>query len=181
MWSVEAALDLGAAGALHARITLQERPFKPFRLVLSDGACFDVQHPDLLWVGAWTAYVAGAKGFSWIVVDGVQGLAEGEIETVAFTPDSSAIWHVDRIGSKKRLVIGDAKGDEFDDLRMFTFSGVRPAYVGRRNQKLCVVAGGLRSQDFDEVWALEFQNGGKSVAFDARDGNDLWRVTMNLE
>ena len=32
-------------------------PFQPFRLVLTDGACFDIRHPELLWVGRFSAYV----------------------------------------------------------------------------------------------------------------------------
>ncbi len=39
------------------RNTLKQQPFQPFRLLLTDGACFDIRHPDLLWVGASTAYV----------------------------------------------------------------------------------------------------------------------------
>jgi hypothetical protein len=39
------------------RTTLKETPFEPFRIVLTDGASYDVHHPDLLWVGARTAYV----------------------------------------------------------------------------------------------------------------------------
>src|SRR5579884_1686769 len=39
------------------RDTLRERPFEPFRLVLTDGASYEIRHPDLLWVGQRTAYV----------------------------------------------------------------------------------------------------------------------------
>ena len=39
------------------RDTLQERPFAPFRIVLTDGVGYDIRHPDLLWVGKRTAYV----------------------------------------------------------------------------------------------------------------------------
>ena len=80
-------------------------------------------------------------------------------------------------------MFGDSKGDEFDDVLMFTF-GERPdrmAYAGRRSQKYCVVAGGRRSQDYDEIWAPTFENQARSVGFNARDGNDFWRVTMTLE
>jgi hypothetical protein len=37
--------------------SLRQQPFEPFRLVLSDGGCFDIRYPDLLWVGELTAYV----------------------------------------------------------------------------------------------------------------------------
>lgn len=37
--------------------TLHEQPFEPFRIVLTDGASFDIRDPDLLWVGKRTAYV----------------------------------------------------------------------------------------------------------------------------
>jgi hypothetical protein len=39
------------------RDMLRKQPFKPFRLVMSDGAGFEVRHPDLLWVGQWSAHV----------------------------------------------------------------------------------------------------------------------------
>ena len=38
-------------------LSLREQPFQPFRIVLTDGACYDVRHPELLWVGQRTAYV----------------------------------------------------------------------------------------------------------------------------
>ena len=39
------------------RDSLRLQPFQPFRIVLTDGAGYDVRHPDLLWVGQRTAYV----------------------------------------------------------------------------------------------------------------------------
>lgn len=39
------------------RDSLRQQPFEPFRLVLTDGATYDVRHPDLLWVGQRSAYV----------------------------------------------------------------------------------------------------------------------------
>jgi hypothetical protein len=39
------------------RDSLRQQPFEPFRLVLTDGAHFDIRHPDLLWVGRRSAYV----------------------------------------------------------------------------------------------------------------------------
>ena len=39
------------------RDSLSQQPFEPFRLVLSDGATYDIRHPDLLWVGQRVAYV----------------------------------------------------------------------------------------------------------------------------
>ena len=39
------------------RDNLQQQPFEPFRLVMSDGEGYDIRHPDLLWVGLRTAYV----------------------------------------------------------------------------------------------------------------------------
>ena len=45
------------------RDTLQKRPFEPFRLVMTDGIGFDIQHPDLLMVGQRSA-VVGLTGDS---------------------------------------------------------------------------------------------------------------------
>lgn len=39
------------------RDSLRQQPFEPFRLVLTDGAGYDVRHPDLLWVGRRTTYL----------------------------------------------------------------------------------------------------------------------------
>jgi len=36
---------------------LRRRPFEPFRLYLSDGATFDVRHPELAMVGRSTVLV----------------------------------------------------------------------------------------------------------------------------
>jgi hypothetical protein len=37
--------------------TLTQKPFEPFRIVVSDGMTYDIRHPDLLWVGQFTCYV----------------------------------------------------------------------------------------------------------------------------
>jgi hypothetical protein len=39
------------------RDALKHKPFEPFRLVMTDGAGFDIRHPDLLMVGQRTATV----------------------------------------------------------------------------------------------------------------------------
>ena len=39
------------------RDTVRHQPFEPFRIVLNDGADYEVHHPDLLWVGQRTAFV----------------------------------------------------------------------------------------------------------------------------
>ena len=39
------------------RDSLRQKPFEPFRLVMTDGEGYDIRHPDLLWVGQRTAYV----------------------------------------------------------------------------------------------------------------------------
>jgi hypothetical protein len=39
------------------RDSVQEKPFRPFRLVLTDGSAYDIRHPELLWVGQHSAYV----------------------------------------------------------------------------------------------------------------------------
>lgn len=36
---------------------LHQQPFEPFRIVMIDGASFEVRHPDLLMVGLQTATV----------------------------------------------------------------------------------------------------------------------------
>jgi len=37
--------------------TVKQQPFEPFRMVMTDGAAYDIRHPDLLWVGKRTAMV----------------------------------------------------------------------------------------------------------------------------
>ena len=39
------------------RDSLRQKPFEPFRLVMSDGQGYDIRHPDLLMIGAGTAVV----------------------------------------------------------------------------------------------------------------------------
>ena len=39
------------------RDVLRQKPFEPFRLVMTDGEGYDIRHPDLLWVGQRTAMV----------------------------------------------------------------------------------------------------------------------------
>lgn len=39
------------------RDALRQQPFEPFRLVMTDGAGYEIRHPDLLWIGQWSAMV----------------------------------------------------------------------------------------------------------------------------
>jgi hypothetical protein len=39
------------------RNVLRQQPFEPFRLVMTDGAGYEIRHPDLLWVGKRVAMV----------------------------------------------------------------------------------------------------------------------------
>jgi hypothetical protein len=39
------------------RDAIKQRPFEPFRVVMSDGVGYDIHHPDLLLVGQRTAVV----------------------------------------------------------------------------------------------------------------------------
>jgi hypothetical protein len=43
------------------REVLKQQPFEPFRLVMTDGASYDIRHPDLLWVG-WRSAMVGLTG-----------------------------------------------------------------------------------------------------------------------
>jgi len=39
------------------RDSARQKPFEPFRIVLTDGEGYDVRHPDLIMVGQRTAFV----------------------------------------------------------------------------------------------------------------------------
>jgi hypothetical protein len=39
------------------RDALRQQPFEPFRLVMTDGTDYEIRHPDLLWIGQWSAMV----------------------------------------------------------------------------------------------------------------------------
>ncbi|HEV8062365.1 MAG TPA: hypothetical protein VGP68_20975 [Gemmataceae bacterium] len=39
------------------RDALRQQPFEPFRLVLTDGAAYEIPHPDLLLLGRRTAVI----------------------------------------------------------------------------------------------------------------------------
>jgi hypothetical protein len=41
--------------------TLRRLPFQPFRIVVTDGASYEIRHPDFLLVGKRTAYVGTAS------------------------------------------------------------------------------------------------------------------------
>jgi hypothetical protein len=43
------------------RDRLQQRPFVPFRLVMSSGQFYDIQHPDLVLVGKRHVFVGTAR------------------------------------------------------------------------------------------------------------------------
>lgn len=36
---------------------VRQQPFEPFRIVMVDGAGFDIRHPDLLWIGRQSAMI----------------------------------------------------------------------------------------------------------------------------
>jgi len=39
------------------RDTSRRQPFLPFRIVMTDGATFEIRHPDLIWVGRRSAMI----------------------------------------------------------------------------------------------------------------------------
>ena len=39
------------------RDIVRQQPFEPFRLVMADGAGFEIRHPDLIWIGLNSAMV----------------------------------------------------------------------------------------------------------------------------
>src|SRR5262245_10151485 len=39
------------------RDALRQQPFEPFRIVMTDGAAYEIRHPDLLMVGQRTATI----------------------------------------------------------------------------------------------------------------------------
>jgi hypothetical protein len=41
---------------------LKSRPFRPFRMYVSDGATYVIGHPDLVWVSLWSAHVGAPDG-----------------------------------------------------------------------------------------------------------------------
>ena len=57
------------------RDVLRHSPFEPFRIVMTDGAAYDIRHPDLFWIGRRIAMVGltghpadvlRALSFGWI-------------------------------------------------------------------------------------------------------------------
>lgn len=47
-----------SSDALNEELT--KKPFKPFRIVMTDGKSYDIRHPDYLWVGFMDAQVTSA-------------------------------------------------------------------------------------------------------------------------
>jgi hypothetical protein len=60
---------------------LRREPFQPFRLHVADGSCYDIRHPELMWVSPRAAYV------------GIPANAPGLIERAV----TIALGHVSRL------------------------------------------------------------------------------------
>lgn len=63
------------------RERLDRRPFEPFRICLTDGRAYDVQHPDLCMLGRNTVYV---------------GIPERKTKRTVVRVDQCALVHIVR-------------------------------------------------------------------------------------
>lgn len=54
---------------------LKGQPFKPFRIVTSSGASYEVRHPDLLWIGANELMVGTPSGLDPSLYENVSRVA----------------------------------------------------------------------------------------------------------
>jgi hypothetical protein len=68
--------------AAHIRDALNEKPFQPFRLFMSDGSTHDVPHPEFAWVFGSRVFVGLASG--------AKGGADGRVKQLA-------LLHIPRI------------------------------------------------------------------------------------
>ncbi len=78
------------------RDVLQQQPFEPFRLVMTDGMGYDIRHPDLLWVGKRLAMVGlvGQPGQTFferaVRVDLLHVIRLEPLETTTATPSGNS-------------------------------------------------------------------------------------------
>lgn len=74
------------------REVLRQQPFEPFRIVMTNGAFYDIRHPDLLWIGKRTAMVGltGQPGQTFyeraVRVDLLHVIRVEPLEKVSSTP-----------------------------------------------------------------------------------------------
>ncbi|MEK6677283.1 MAG: hypothetical protein AABZ47_16730 [Planctomycetota bacterium] len=64
------------------RERLDKRPFEPFRICLTDGRTYDVNHPDLCMLGRTTVHV---------------GVPESKVKRLVMRIDQCALVHIVRI------------------------------------------------------------------------------------
>jgi hypothetical protein len=74
--------------AEEVRATLKQQPFEVFRLVMTDGASYEIRHPDLLLVGRRTLVVG-------LVGDAAQEYFERSVKV-----DLAHVVHLEPIGTQ---------------------------------------------------------------------------------
>jgi hypothetical protein len=125
--------------------------------------------------GGTLAYLAFQDRRGFVVVNGRKGEPFPSVRSLSLGPDGSTVKYVARTEAGTcRLVFGDQKGEEFDEIEesagIFSPDGKTPAYRASRGKKYFVVVGDRKGEDFDYVGRPAFSRDGKQVAYEAKLG-----------
>lgn len=69
---------------------LKQQPFEPFRIVTSSGESYEVEHPDLLWVGANVLWVGIPSKKDPSLFDGASRVALMHVTALENVPAKAA-------------------------------------------------------------------------------------------
>jgi Tol biopolymer transport system component len=125
--------------------------------------------------GSTVAYLAyqNRKGFA--VVNGRKGEFFPSVRSLSLSPDGSTVKYVVRTeGNTCRLIFGDRKGDEVDEVEesggIFSPDGRTVAYRASRGDKYFVVVGDRKGEEYPYVGRPAFSRDGTQVAYEAKVG-----------
>ena len=97
------------------------------------------------------------------------------------SPDRRTVAYRAKEGKKEFIVIGDKKGEEFDEVRDHVFSpaGDSVTYRARINKRWFIVNAEQKGAEYDKVGPPCYSPNGKKVAYAARDGKLTFIVDGN--
>lgn len=97
------------------------------------------------------------------------------------SPDKKTVAYRAKEAKKEFIVIGDQKGEEFDEVRDHVFSpdGSTIAYRARINKRWFMVCAEQKGAEYDKVGPPSYSPDGKKVAYGARNGKVAFIVDGN--
>ena len=125
--------------------------------------------------GGTVAYLAFQDRRGFVVVNGRKGELFPSVRSLSLSPDGSTVKYVARTeGNTCRLVVGDRKGEEFDEIEesggLFSPDGKTVAYRASRGDKYFVVVGDRKGANYAYVGRPALSRDGTQVAYEAKVG-----------